>query len=141
VNIPALLSQLEEHEGFRSSAYADSEGWLTIGIGRLIDARKGGGITREEARYLLGNDVTRIVAQLGTALPWWLELDDVRQNVLVEMGFQLGVPGLLKFKNTLRAVEAGDWHDAAAGMLASKWAKQTPKRAEKLARQMREGRP
>jgi lysozyme len=140
VNIPALLSQLEEHEGFRSSAYADSEGWLTIGIGRLIDHRKGGGISKAEARVLLLNDVERVTAQVRDALPWWADLDDVRQNVLVEMGFQLGVPGLLKFKNTLRAVEAGDWHDASAGMLASKWARQTPKRAEKLARQMREGR-
>jgi lysozyme len=139
VNIPALLSQLEEHEGFRSSAYTDSEGWLTLGYGRLIDKRRGGGISRAEARVLLINDVDRVVNQLVAALPWWSELDDVRQNVLIEMGFQLGVPGLLKFKNTLRAVEAGDWHDAAAGMLASKWSKQTPKRAEKLARQMREG--
>jgi lysozyme len=140
VNIPALLSQLEEHEGFRSSAYTDSEGWLTIGIGRQIDKRKGGGITREEARMLLSNDVARVKREILAALPWWADLDDVRQRVLVEMGFQLGVPGLLKFKNTLRAVEAGDWHDASAGMLASKWARQTPKRAEKLARQMREGR-
>jgi lysozyme len=140
MNIPALLSQLEEHEGFRSSAYTDSEGWLTIGVGRLIDKRKGGGISKAEARVLLINDVDRVVNQLVAALPWWSELDDVRQNVLIEMGFQLGVPGLLKFKNTLRAVEAGVWHVASSGMLASKWAKQTPKRAEKLAQQMLSGR-
>jgi lysozyme len=140
VNIPALLSQLEEHEGFRSSAYTDSEGWLTIGIGRLIDSRKGGGISKAEARVLLLNDVERATAQVRDALPWWADLDDVRQNVLVEMAFQLGIAGLLGFKNTLARVKAGRWEDAAFGMLHSKWARQTPKRAVKLARQMREGR-
>ncbi len=137
MNIPALLSQLEEHEGFRSSAYQDSEGWLTIGIGRLIDKRKGGGISKAEALILLENDVKRFTAQLDQKLPWWRSLSDVRQRVLVDMAFNLGVPGLLGFKNTLRAIHEGRFEDAAAGMLASKWATQVGARAHRLARMMR----
>jgi lysozyme len=62
-----------------------------------------------------------------------------RQAVLAAMGFQLGIAGLLAFKATLRAMEAGSYAMAAAGMLASKWASQTPARAQRMAAIMREG--
>ena len=137
MNIPALLAQLEEHEGFRSSAYLDSEGYTTIGIGRLIDKRKGGGISKAEALFLLENDVARFMKELDQKLPWWRGLSDIRQRVLVDLSFNLGVPGLLGFKNTLRAIHEGRFEDAAAGMLASKWASQVGARAHRLARMMR----
>jgi len=149
VNWDTLSAQLIAHEGLRLRAYKDHLGYWTVGVGHLIDPRKGGDtryhlspetkIDKGEALGLLHDDVTKVVKQLDNQLPWWSTLDDVRQNVLVEMAFQLGIAGLLGFKRTLRSIEDGDWHAASAGMLASKWAKQTPKRAEKLARQMREG--
>ena len=139
MNRTALLAQLEEDEGFRSSAYQDSESFWTIGIGRLIDKRKGGGISKEEALFLLSNDVARTEKELDQKLPWWRGLDDVRQRVIANMSFNLGVPGLLGFKNTLKAVHESRWDDAADGMLSSKWATQVGKRAHRLARMMRTG--
>lgn len=139
MNVTALLSQLEEHEGFRSSAYVDSEGFWTIGVGRLIDARRGGGISKAEALFLLQNDVEKVETQLDAHVPWWRRLDDVRQRVLADMAFNLGINGLLGFKNTLASVEAGRYASAADGMLESKWASQVGRRAHRLARMMRTG--
>lgn len=135
----SLLSRLEEHEGFRAHAYQDSLGFWTVGFGRCIDKRRCSGLTKEEARYLLLNDVRRVMDELDERLPWWSDLDEVRRDVLIEMGYQLGVRGLTGFKGTLRAVRAGRWDDASRGMLQSLWAKQTPKRASKLAELMRTG--
>lgn len=134
-----LLAQLEAHEGFKRSAYTDSLGYWTIGIGRLIDARKGGGITRNEALYLLENDVRVAIVELDVQLPWWRSLDEVRQRVIVDMAFNLGIPGLLTFKNTLRLIQEGKYALAADAMLASKWATQVKTRASHLARMMKTG--
>lgn len=136
---PLLRRLLLRDEGFRRSAYTDSLGYLTIGIGKLIDGRKGGGITLEEALYLLENEVREKTRELGSHLPWFSRLDPVRHAVLVSMAFQLGVAGLLSFRNTLKAAEEGRWNDAADGMLRSKWATQTPGRALRLAEAFRTG--
>ena len=56
------------------------------------------------------------------------------------MAFNLGVQGLLKFRNTLGMVRDGDYDGAARGMLASLWARQVKGRATRLADQMRTGR-
>lgn len=136
-NDDILLAELRRDEGVIRSAYPDSLGWLTIGVGRLIDARKGGGLSDDEIDFLLRNDVVKVRAELDVALPWWRGLDPVRQRVLQNMAFNLGIPGLLTFKNTLAAMKAGDWDRAAAGMLASKWASQVGERATRLARMMK----
>lgn len=127
-----LIAELRRDEGVRRSAYADSVGLLTIGVGRMIDPRKGGGLSDEEIDYLLRNDMAKVRAQLDASLPWWRELDEVRQRVLLNMAFNLGINGLLGFKNTLAAIQAHDWKRAAAGMLASAWAKQVGARANRL---------
>jgi len=134
-----LVTQLRRDEGEVLHAYEDHLGFLTIGIGRLIDKRRGGGISAEEAAYLLNNDIdTRIIA-LKRTLPWFNQLDEARQGVLVNMSFQLGVEGLLAFKNTLAEVRSGNYEKAAELMLMSKWATQTPERAQRLAKQMKTG--
>lgn len=120
-------------------AYADSLGYLTIGIGRLIDKRKGGGITAEESAYLFANDYARTLAEVRRRIHWFDRLDPARQGVLLNMAFQLGVDGLLGFKNTLAMIERGDYAAAAQGMLHSLWAEQTPLRARRLSEQMRTG--
>jgi len=132
---------LARDEGFRSSVYSDSLGYWTIGIGRLVDARKGGGITRREAEYLLANDVERVCKELDANIPWWKALDTPRRVVLVSMVFQLGMKGVLTFRNTLTAVREGRYEDAANGMLASRWATQTPLRVTRLAAVMATGDP
>lgn len=122
-----LLAHLAVDEGFVSHAYPDSLGYLTIGFGRLIDTRKGGGITREEGLYLLNNDVERHWSELVERFPWVLMLDEVRQTAIANLAFNLGVPGLAKFTNTLAAIKRGDWLGAAAGLRNSLWYRQVGK--------------
>ena len=131
-----LLEQLKRHEGFRPAAYHDSLGFLTIGYGRMIDVRRQGGISEDEAAVLLANDIARVDKALGS----WLLDEPVRRAALLNMAFQLGVDGLFRFKNMFAAIERRDWEAAAAAGLDSKWAKQTPARAKELMEQLRTGR-
>ena len=131
-----IVDHLRKEEGTVLHAYQDHLGYWTIGVGRLIDAKKGGGISEAEAEYLLMNDIAKVQLQLDDRIPWWRGLSEVRQCVLVSMAFQMGIGGLMSFKNTLGAIERGDWARAAAGMRASKWHTQTPARAGRLAAAM-----
>ncbi len=131
--------QLRRDEGEIFTAYQDSLGYWTIGIGVLIDKRRGGGITREESEYLFINRLRARMADLDALLPWWRTLDEPRQGVLLNMSYQMGVLGLMGFVNTLKMIRAGAYMDAADAMLKSKWASQTPERARRLSEQMREG--
>lgn len=135
----AATTQLRRDEGEVLHAYADSLGYLTIGIGCLIDKRKGGGITQEESEYLFINRLREKIGELDQRLPWWRNLNEARQGVLINMSYQLGMDGLLGFVNTLRMVQQGLYEAAADAMLKSKWASQTPERARRLSDQMREG--
>ena len=139
MNRDRLVNQLILDEGMKLYAYQDSLGYTTIGIGRLIDRRKNGGITVEEAKYLLNNDIETAVKQLDEHLPWWRNLTDARQEVLVNMTFNLGIDGLLKFANTLASMHAEEYAAAAAGMRHSRWATQVGARAERLAHMMETG--
>lgn len=138
--IDELTTQLRRDEGEVLSAYQDHLGFWTLGIGRLIDSRKGGGITREEAAYLLRNDISKVDKALQVALPWFPTLSEARKGVLLNMAFQLGISGLLKFKNTLKMIEQGEYAKASNAMLDSEWAKQTPERARRLSLQMAQDR-
>lgn len=139
MNRDILANELERDEGFRSHAYQDSLGFWTIGYGRMVDKRRGGGITRFEARVLLDNDIDECEKDLDHSLAWWREMTENRQRVLVNMCFNLGIGKLLQFTNTLAAMERGDYEAAAKGMLNSRWATQVKGRAERLAELMREG--
>lgn len=134
-----LRVQLIRHEGFVPHAYEDSLKVLTIGIGRMIDKRRGGGITLQEAEYLLDNDLSRVEKELFAALPWAVDLDAVRQDVLLNMAFNMGLTTLLTFKTTLKLVREGKYVEAAAAMLQSKWSRQVGKRSVELSEQMRLG--
>jgi lysozyme len=130
---------LKREEGFVPHAYKDHLGFWTIGYGKLIDERKGGGITEKQALMLLRDEIAEIRFNLIGAIPWFLELDDVRATVLLSMAYQMGIDGVLKFKNTLAAVRAKDYAQAAKGIRNSKWAEQTPGRAERMAKAMETG--
>lgn len=134
-----FLDQLTRHEGFRSSAYQDSKGYWTIGIGRMVDKRLKGGISLEEAQALLQNDLDRCASELNSKLPWWQNLSENRRYVLLNMCFNLGITKLLGFKNTLAMIQQGNYDGAAKGMLNSKWATDVGKRANELSEQMRVG--
>jgi lysozyme len=137
--INELTTQLNRDEGRKKAAYQDHLGFWTIGVGRLIDAKKNGGLRDDEIDYLLRNDINDCIDALTRALPWFQNLDDARKGVLLNMAFQLGTTGLLAFKNTLEKVRTGDYAEAASMMLLSKWADQTPERAQRLAVQMQNG--
>jgi lysozyme len=138
-----LVRLLERDEEVRLDPYRDHLGFWTIGVGHLIDRRRGGGfpswvqcsfpLTRPEVDQLLLWDIGEKEALLRGAYRDYERLDDVRKVVLLSMAFQLGVPGLMKFKETLRAVSEGRWGDAANGMRNSLWWRQTTARAERLA--------
>lgn len=134
-----LADQLLRDEGFKSSVYQDHLGYWTIGIGRMIDPRKGGGITQDEAKYLLENDISRVNQELALTYPWTTELDDARRGVLQNMAFQMGLPKLQGFKKTLEMVRTGQYLAASQEMLNSTWAQQTPQRAQRLSKQMLTG--
>ena len=131
--LPRLLVR---HEGIRLRPYTDTVGKLTIGIGRNLDDK---GITEDEALYLLRNDVEEARRGLDKAIPWWLWLDEVRQAVLLDMAFNMGVRGLLGFIVTLPLIQEGRYAEAADAMLKSKWARQVKGRAAELAVMMRTG--
>ena len=131
-----IREQLIRDEGMRLKAYRDTQGLLTIGVGRNLDAV---GLYPDEVDYLLDNDLRRVQEQVLIALPWTVSLDEARFGVLLNMCFNLGLRGLLKFREMLSAVETGDWTTAAVEMLDSDWAGQVGQRAERLAKQMEIG--
>lgn len=134
-----IKSQLYRDEGKKKSVYKDSRGFDTIGCGRLVDARMNAGLSDTEIDYLLDNDIRDRKTNLALSLPWYLALDSVRQGVLVNMAFQLGLTKLLEFHNTLGYMKAHEFDLAATEMLNSDWAKETPERAGRLAQQMQTG--
>lgn len=132
-----LIKHLRFEEGVRSSAYRDHKGYLTIGVGRLIDARLNGGLSDDEINYLLGNDLTNVFDELDKHIPWWRDTPSGAQMALSAMCFQMGWPRLSKFKKTLALLKDGEYHAASVEAKDSKWAKQTPERAERVCRMMR----
>jgi len=125
----ALAALLERDEGVRLKPYLDSVDRMTIGVGRNLDDK---GITREEARYLLQNDIDECLVDL-VPLPWFQHLSDIRQRVICSMRFNLGLAGLLQFKRMLGHLEHGRYTSAAREMLDSTWARQVKARADRLA--------
>ncbi len=149
-------------EGYREKPYRDSEGYPTVGIGIRIGPK---GADLAQYRFTVPRTVAEVwvrcyldqmvleietkpaYAQIRQVLNYLRvraytgasDYEDPRISVLLSMGYQMGLDGLALFNNTLAAMGAGSWDAAAAGMLASKWAKQTPNRAKRHAEQMRTG--
>jgi len=136
MNRDDLRSMLVLHEGLRLKPYRCTAGKLTIGVGRNLDDN---GITQAEAFALLENDILAVEADLDRTWPWWREMSEARQQVLADMCFNLGVTRLGGFVNTLAAMKRGDYEAAADGMMKSLWASQVGRRAQRLAKMMREG--
>ena len=140
------LAQLKRHEGERLTAYLDTVGILTVGVGHNCKAspvpgveKPGDRITQEVSNRLFFEDVQKHEHQILKSLPWISGLVAPRQAVLFNMAFNLGVAGLLSFKNTLSLIEQGKYLAASDAMLKSKWATQVKGRAVELAEQMRTG--
>lgn len=149
-----LRKELIRDEGLRLKTYRCTAGKLSIGVGRNLDDvgiraaeyQKLGitkasaiknGITEDQAMALLDSDIDVVEAQLDRALPWWRQMSPVRQRVILNMCFNMGLRTLLTFRNTLRYMRTGDYAAAARGMANSRWHRQVGNRAIRLENMMR----
>lgn len=142
-NEEKLHAQLKLHEGFRLFPYKDTEGFLTIGVGRNL---QNVGISSDECEVLLASDIRRAKLALQHALPWTESLDEIRKMALIELVFNMGIgnaaigTGLLGFKKTLSAIQRSLYDEAADNLLLSKWANQVgATRARRISEQIRTG--
>ncbi len=131
-----LFTQLRLHEGVEHKPYKCTAGYLTIGVGRNIEER---GLSDDEIDYILNNDVNIATDELVASFDWYADLDPIRQRVVIDMVFNLGMPRFKQFKNMIAAIEAGDWMEASNQMMDSRWAEQVGLRASRLAEMMETG--
>jgi lysozyme len=152
-----FIEKLIKSEGLVLNVYKDTLGIDTIGIGRNLEDRGISqqelndldiptmnhvyeyGITEADAVYLANNDVQIVEEELLRAHPCVEQLDSVRQLILMDMAFNMGVPRLCKFYNTWNAIHEEKYDIAAKEMLDSRWANQVKSRAVKLANAMHNG--
>lgn len=130
-------SLIREEEGLRLKPYHCPTGHLSIGYGRNLDDN---GISKDEAEYMLDNDMAWVVAQIYRAFPHWsVILNHARYAVVMDMVYNLGMAGFRTFKKLIRAIEDENWDWAALEMKNSKWAGQVGDRENKLIDIMRSG--
>ncbi len=131
-----LVERLIKHEGLRLRPYTCPAGKLTIGVGRNLEDR---GITEEEAMMMLQNDMLACRKECYANFHWYGEMDELRQEVILEMCFNLGIARLKGFKKMLKACELKNYTLASQEMLTSLWARQVGQRAKNLAKIMEKG--
>lgn len=131
-----LRQELILDEGYKKKPYRDTEGILSIGVGRNLEAV---GLRDDEILLLFNNDMDEATELARDLIPAFDDLSDNRKWVVCDMAFQLG-ERLADFVNTIAAINDGRFFDAAAHMLDSKVAReQAPNRWMKLAANMRDG--
>ncbi len=131
-----LRNLLVAQESYKQFPYSDSTGHLTIGIGRNLTDR---GVSATEALTLLDDDIFYFMTKLNYYVPHFLDIDDVRQMVLVSMAFNLGMQGFLEFKEMLAALETKDFVKASDEITNSKAASQDVDRYHELSFMMKTG--
>ena len=131
---------IQFEEGRRASAYLDTRGVPTIGIGHTgKEVYIGLQWTDAQIDDAFWRDFNIAKDGMTATLSWFPKLDEVRQAVLISMAFQMGVHGVLGFTHTLAAIRDQRWNDAAGGIRASAWYTQTHARAERAARAIETG--
>lgn len=138
MDLKRLKEQLIKHEDVVPYAYQDSLGYWTIGVGHLIDERHGGKLDEEVIDLQLELDIRRAYAEASVD-PWFAKLNDARQNVIVNLEFNMGDEHWDLFVNTKAALARGDIEAAAKGLEASKWYTQVKRRGPELVKQLRTG--
>tara|TARA_R100001480_G_scaffold151689_1_gene153191 strand:+ start:156 stop:590 length:435 start_codon:yes stop_codon:yes gene_type:complete len=135
-----LMERIKKHEGFVPKIYKDSLGYATIGYGHLVlpeeQWEEGKEYSKEQLEHVFKTDFNNAVGQ-ATGLMDGMDLDDKVREVIIEMVFQLGIGGVGKFKKMWEALRKKDYGEASFQMMDSRWAKQTPNRAESLSKVMR----
>jgi lysozyme len=131
-----LIELLIVHEGKKLKPYRDTKGKLTIGIGRNLDDV---GISDAEAMQMLYHDLDNVHRQVKDKYPWFEELNEARQDVILNMVFNLGINKFGEFAHFIAAVFNRDYVKASHEMINSNWSKQVGKRSVDLARMMLRG--
>ena len=131
MNYKELVNEIKMFESFEPMPYSDPEGYPTIGYGTLLP------LTEEEAEMLLVKRLNDTYAELRDRVNFFDELPDRAKMILLNMGYNLGVPKLMEFRRMWAALKEKDYNKAANEMLDSLWAKQVGRRATYLAAQMR----
>lgn len=136
----ALRELLRGHEGEVLHAYEDSEGYLTIGVGHLIDQRLGGRISQRISALILDEDIDTHIRELAEHYDWFERLDGVRQIAVVDLHFNLGQQRFSGFRKFIAAMERGEYAMAGAELVDSKWYAQVPRRARRIVWMVQTGR-
>jgi lysozyme len=130
-----LKARIKKHEGFVPKIYKDSLGFATIGYGHLVleTDRFKEGVTykKKDLEQVFDSDFNTAKSNANQLIEG-LPIHHQAKCVIIEMVFQLGIGGVSKFKKMWKALKQNDYQIASEEMLDSKWAKQTPKRAEEL---------
>lgn len=121
-----LSNHIKEYEGYSKLVYECTSGYATLGFGRNVEQV---GISKEEAEFMLHNDIEQCLKELRGIMNRFNDLPDKAQLVLVDMCYNLGLSKLLNFENMLDAIDAGNWQKASEELLDSKYAKQVKRRA------------
>ena len=125
-----LIDDIKQEEGFKGIVYKCTEGFDTIGYGTRLP------LSEKEAEMILEYRLNILKSNLSDSL-YMLDIDKKAWDILYNMVYQMGVKGVLNFKNMIKALEAKDYKRAGDEMLDSKWAKQTPARANRLSKAMK----
>lgn len=143
-----IARMLRLDEGFKPTPYKDTQGYPTVGIGQRIGPKNAlmtnytFSISKSVADVWMQEIAAEYLAKMAADArikPALLKCNAARTDALVNMGYQMGVSGLAGFIDTLALIAKGDYENAAAGMLSSLWAKQTPQRAKRISETMRLG--
>ena len=141
INMGKLLASVKKHEGYRNKVYLDTLGKRTVGVGHLCVEDFWEDDKEYDEKFLM----TILEHDLETAIKGakdlmsengCMDMDEVAEEIIIEMIFQLGKTGVSKFKNMWKALSSLDYSTAASEMLDSRWAKQTPNRAQSMSADM-----
>lgn len=135
-NYEKAAEYVKTFEGYAPLAYICPTGHMTVGYGHNLEDNA---IGKTVANMLLKQDLEQAERAVKQAFPWYEQLDEARQFVIVDMAFNMGIKKLCSFKKTIAHIVAGDYEAASTEMLDSKWATQVKGRAYKLAYIMRTG--
>lgn len=131
----SLIESLKAHEGYRNTVYTCTAGKPTIGIGHNLETP----ISDKAIMQILHDDIDTCIKELDRIRPSWRGHNEARQDVLIEMMFNLGAPRLNKFVKMWGYLDALNYDKAAYELLASNWAVQVGQRAKTLSDRMRAG--
>ena len=137
-----IKESIKHHEGYRNKVYLDTLGKRTVGYGHLCVEEFWEDDKEYEEKFLmeiLADDLQNAIkgARELKEEHSCTDIDEIAQEILVEMVFQLGKNGVSKFRNMWKALAEKNYIGASFEMLDSKWAKQTPNRAKSMAELMK----